>query len=377
MSGMNGIGANNAFQFEFPRFGGLPGTHMLNNNNAKTTTPVTGKQASAPGVLARNTSSSLSPARPQSSSPNVDSSAELVQVKRGSTDSTYGSNSNFASKTQSTASNTNSPSESSPSQYGGPSSSCGTSPEPSTNSPNEGPRDSLDNGYVCHGNSEGEITFCEKLNMACGNPRNPIPRAMSISNATAATPAAAAPATKAKSPTPEVNGIDALVNQNGGQFDPELFGNYRDTQDAILGDGNFNGGFFDDAFPLGGYGSPNFHFGNTPSIETATKPNPLDIIEKIQDGDDDEVVPGEDMSQMLNCHKIWFASHLPSPFPRDYTNARNRDKLASRSDFKDGLIDIDGLCSELRAKARCSESGVVVDNKDVEAALKRLPQQPL
>jgi AP-1-like transcription factor len=52
-----------------------------------------------------------------------------------------------------------------------------------------------------------------------------------------------------------------------------------------------------------------------------------------------------------------------------------RDKLANRSDFKDGSIDIDGLCTELRAKARCSESGVVVDNRDVEAALKRLPEQ--
>jgi AP-1-like factor len=35
-------------------------------------------------------------------------------------------------------------------------------------------------------------------------------------------------------------------------------------------------------------------------------------------------------------------------------------------------LDIDGLCSELRAKARCSESGVVIDQKDVDSALKRL-----
>jgi AP-1-like factor len=55
----------------------------------------------------------------------------------------------------------------------------------------------------------------------------------------------------------------------------------------------------------------------------------------------------------------------------------NRDKLSSRPDFKDGTIDIDNLCSELRAKARCSESGVVVDHKDVEAALKRLPKDKL
>jgi hypothetical protein len=58
-------------------------------------------------------------------------------------------------------------------------------------------------------------------------------------------------------------------------------------------------------------------------------------------------------------------------------NVCNRDKLSSRPDFKDGTIDIDNLCSELRAKARCSESGVVVDHKDVEAALKRLPKDKL
>ncbi|KAH7084898.1 transcription factor PAP1-domain-containing protein [Paraphoma chrysanthemicola] len=56
---------------------------------------------------------------------------------------------------------------------------------------------------------------------------------------------------------------------------------------------------------------------------------------------------------MLNCHAIW-------------------DKLANRADFKDGTIDIDNLCSELRAKARCSDSGVVVDHRDVEEALRKL-----
>lgn len=54
-----------------------------------------------------------------------------------------------------------------------------------------------------------------------------------------------------------------------------------------------------------------------------------------------------------------------------------RDKLQNRQDFKDGTIDIDGLCTELRAKARCSESGVVVDSKDVEAALKRMPENAI
>ena len=34
-----------------------------------------------------------------------------------------------------------------------------------------------------------------------------------------------------------------------------------------------------------------------------------------------------------------------------------------------GEIDIDNLCSELRAKAKCSEGGAVVDKKDVDKIL--------
>ena len=152
----------------------------------------------------------------------------------------------FQFNSGSSSSNSDSPSASSVSQYGGQNSSCGTSPEPSHNSPSSGkpsdnPLDTISEGYACHGNSEGEITFCEKLNMACGNPRNPIPRVVSQSNATPA-PAAA------KTAATDVNGIDFLANQNGGQFDPTLFGDYRESQAAIVGDGDFTGGFFNDVF---------------------------------------------------------------------------------------------------------------------------------
>jgi AP-1-like factor len=224
--------------------------------------------------------------------------------------------------------------------------------------------DTVADGYVCHGNSEGEVTFCEKLNMACGNPRNPIPRALSQSD----TNSPAAPAKTA--PAPEVNGFDIFANQNGGQFDPTLFGDYRDSQAAIVGDGDFTGGFFNDAFPMADFGSP-FHFGDTPAVQ---KPNPLDEIERQQDGDE-EFVPGEDVTQMLNCHKIWLVSSFDAVRCSSFRLTISRDKLSHRTDFKDGTIDIDNLCSELRAKARCSESGVVVDTKDVEAALQRLPEQ--
>ena len=50
-----------------------------------------------------------------------------------------------------------------------------------------------------------------------------------------------------------------------------------------------------------------------------------------------------------------------------------REKIQQRPDFKDGTLDIDSLCNELRVKAKCSETGVVIDTKDIDAALNRLP----
>ena len=37
--------------------------------------------------------------------------------------------------------------------------------------------------------------------------------------------------------------------------------------------------------------------------------------------------------------------------------------------FRNGEIDVDNLCSELRSKAKCSEGGAVVDVKDVDKIL--------
>ncbi|KAF2024816.1 PAP1-domain-containing protein [Setomelanomma holmii] len=361
--------SNNNFSFDFPRFGGLPGGQLLDNGplsknkNASVSSNASGRHNSTgQGVIPvtqANGSLTGSPG-PISNSPatngaqrnnslngffGFNSNGTSSNANRASTDSSSTAQSRVFQFNSGSSTHSDSPS-SSTSPTGGQDSSCGTSPEPSHQSPSQ-PKDTIADGYVCHGNSEGEVLFCEKLNMACGNPRNPVPRAMSMSKSD---DKPAAVTTTSKSPTPLPNGIDYFANQNGGQFDPTLFGEYRDTQTAIVGDGDFTGGFFNDAFLNAGYGSP-FHFGDTPAVQ---KPNPLEEIERIQDGED-EVVPGDDINSMLNCHKIW-------------------DKLSSRPDFKDGTIDIDNLCSELRAKARCSESGVVVDHKDVEAALKRLPK---
>jgi AP-1-like factor len=373
---------NNSFSFDFPRFGGLPGAQLLDNgplsknrppSNASRqnstgrdpspTNQANGSFTNSPDPMGASPASNGAP-RNNSLNGFFGQNTASHAANRGSADSASTAQSRIFQFNSGSSTHSDSPS-SSTSPTAGQDSSCSTSPEPSHQSLDHA-KDTIVDGYMCHGNSEGEVLFCEQLNMACGNPRNPVPRSMSKSDVSPIPTVT----NLVTSPTPVLNGIDYFANQNGGQFDPTLFGEYRDTQNAIVGDGDFTGGFFNDAFLNTGYGSP-FHFGDTPAVQ---KPNPLEAIEHLQDGDD-EVVPGEDMNSMLNCHKIWL---VPLPGPSGSCMlTRPRDKLSSRPDFKDGSIDIDNLCSELRAKARCSESGVVVDHKDVEAALKRLPKDQM
>ena len=48
-----------------------------------------------------------------------------------------------------------------------------------------------------------------------------------------------------------------------------------------------------------------------------------------------------------------------------------RDRLESTEEFRNGEINFDDLCAELQTNARCSESGVVVDQKDVDDIISR------
>lgn len=61
----------------------------------------------------------------------------------------------------------------------------------------------------------------------------------------------------------------------------------------------------------------------------------------------DDVVPSRD-GKLLKCGEIW-------------------DRITSHPKYSD--LDIDGLCMELRTKAKCSEKGVVVNADDVQKAL--------
>jgi AP-1-like factor len=151
---------------------------------------------------------------------------------------------------------------------------------------------------------EGELTFCDKLNMACGNPNNPIPRTMSERGGNSG---------NLETPAFNINGIDWFAQQNGNQFDPQLFGDYREPQDNILGGEPFSDNFFSEAFALPEFNSP---------FNIASSPMPLkkDLVAQIDEkqNEEDEVVPGEDRSTMLNCNTIWYACPQPIYLPAQF-----------------------------------------------------------
>lgn len=292
---------NNEFLFNFPKFGDLPGSHIFSNgqNKPKDTQSPSGQNGpQAPGVLSRNaldtTSQNDSPrsgsGTPKGSSDNQSS----TKPKKASNTQGIKANSVHDGKYNHDSSNSDSPSSSCDSHQSRITSSKGTSPESSSTSPSGGkPGEVHHHGHhgPC-GSIDGESSFCAQLGLACGNINNPIPVARGSSASATNTP---------NQPDPsEDSGLDNMAQQNGGQFDPVLFGDWREPQDAVLSQ-DF-GTFFDDAFPLPDLGSPSYNLNEVPDPAAQKKTSLADILKM----DDDEVVPGEDQSKMLSCNKIWY-----------------------------------------------------------------------
>lgn len=332
------------FQFEFPMFGGSglfgrqsnidgvkvgPGT-LLERLNAGTGISSLANDdkkklsISSNGSSDDNFSSKLSPSTTTPISPSMlDLFGEsIIDSVNKSASPDYGmSNNKNTNDSSPSAQNTprlnggrdfaSSPSASSVSQHG-PGSSCGTSPEPMNlsnpsdqqNTSEEGMITIASNGdrYICKSgplDGETETTFCEKLGMACGNPHNPIPKAAQLnSGSNAATP----------------NSLDWLTQQNGGNFDPVLFADYRDPVNEI--NAGINMSFFEDAFPLStSFVDIESPFG--PGLQLAGKKDLVGEADRAENNDDDEedeVVPADDPKKMLSCNKIWcvFIFHSPS-----------------------------------------------------------------
>ncbi|KAL8981210.1 MAG: hypothetical protein Q9177_005643 [Variospora cf. flavescens] len=392
---------NNDFQFAFPKFGNLPGsTFMSNGSIAKigTTNRVLSRTASGniPGVVRPGSSrssnekspanSTLSPSsqnRKSSSglsvgvamqasptslsnglgdlsglfSPEMLASASrsnsvdymfpvidkpsLPGTKQSSAEPSSTSNSGSNKHRASSTSITASPSVSSVSHIG-LDSSCGTTPEPSADSPEhrkptDGTLNTINEESAPRKSVNNRNSFCDEWATACGNTMNPVPLSMSQTNDASAPPSSAAQPTAAN-----VNGIDFMARQNGGNFDPVLFGDYRETQTDL-----FNNEFFNEAFLNQDFTTP---FNMPDDISPPPKTDLMQQVEAQQNSGDNEVVPGEDPKQFLTCEKLW-------------------DRVHQSEKAQSGEVDMDILCAQLKAKAKCSGNGAVIEQKDVDAIL--------
>jgi hypothetical protein len=56
-------------------------------------------------------------------------------------------------------------------------------------------------------------------------------------------------------------------------------------------------------------------------------------------------------------------------------NVSNRERLQAMPNVASNPVDLEELCSELRRKARCSETGVVVNEKDFNSIVSGLPHK--
>lgn len=211
-----------------------------------------------------------------------DSQPRIVDNNGG--DSTAGLNRVFQFNGGSSSSDSTSPSNSSGWNVNTGNSSCGTSPAPSHDSP--AIKDKSVDSFPTKQHSTGP-TF------ANSNLQNDVNASLTDYN------------------------VPSL-----GSFDPVLFGDYRESNDAIVGGGNFTGGFFDDALMSApfDFNSPSNLFGilQSPQQSNATigsainAPTPsrnlMAEVEKTRDGEDDKAglpIKTEGTGKMISCNNIW------------------------------------------------------------------------
>lgn len=144
------------------------------------------------------------------------------------------------------------------------------------------------------------------------------------------------------------------------QFDPQLFGDYREPQESILSNG-FDDTFFNDAFDV--------DFTTPYNLPVTTPAAPKkDLIAEIDAAKDDDGAGAP--SQMLTCNKIWCVETMIWRH-NGLANSICREKLQNCPRVQNGDFDLDGLCSDLQKKAKCSGTGAVVDEKDFKLVMKK------
>lgn len=193
----------------------------------------------------------------------------------------------------------------------------------------------------CAPREQEEETFCEQLNLACGNKENPVPRAASKSKGE--TPLLISALHTSRNDSNQSSFSSGSRPSNAFEeiappvFELDFLSEYRDPifdgEEFSLPDLTTENSLFDP------FGAPH---------DFETRPSEKSGALKLSQ-EEEEKVPAS--QALLTCTAVW-------------------DRISSHPKFGD--LDIDGLCAELRTKAKCSETGVVLTESDVNNVLKTL-----
>lgn len=306
------------FQFEFPKFGVLPGPSATNTNPNKPSPPALIKRSSSDKSSPKNQGRLQSPSQSSSYSQiGLDSqmkddlahmATNMFNPTVANSNISSGSRTSFDSHSHPGTSHS-SPSDSSAS-VGGPSSSCGTSPEPYTNS-----------GLTQSPAGFKPLDTMTTIGEESANFNSFNQDTSSFSN---------------------INNNDFnWLPQNNFQFDPQLFGDYRDPSDNLLS-GVLDDSLFNDVIDA--------DFITPYNLPLTVEPKKPDLIAQIDEAKNTDELDSN--GQLLTCNKIW-------------------EKLQSCPKVQNGDFDLDGLCSELQKKAKCSGTGAVVDEGDFRNVMKK------
>ncbi|ROW01228.1 hypothetical protein VMCG_05834 [Cytospora schulzeri] len=321
------------FQFEFPKFGQLPGppsttngdsTNSRNSNSQSrriTRSPSDGTSPLEKAARHGSTGSKMTKAMDAQTKEDLAKFSGIFSPPLTNNVVASASRTSTDSHNSGAPTTTSSPSSSSHSNGGSnANSSCGTSPEPCNQSPTGyKPADTL-------------MTIGEAKQPSFANTNQDYGHFSHI----------------------DMNDLNFLSSTNNFQFDPQLFGSYREPQENILGNG-LDDGFFNEAFDMD-FTTPYFAPSPVAQKKDAHKaaPDMGDIISRIdaaKNEDTTELVQTND-GQLLTCNKIW-------------------EKLQDCPRVQSGDFDLDGLCSDLQKKAKCSGSGAVVDESTFKNVMQK------
>lgn len=328
------------FQFNFPKFGTLPGPQMSKPQRSVS-------QPISPPQQQQQQTASPQKSQQDIKSPNSWQQTSDAQFKEDlakfsgiftpsmASSVTNGSRASLDSGNFSAGGATSSPSASSHSNAG-PSSSCGTSPEPFTQSPMGSKPIETMTTIGEENSSLSTEPFAQFANIDFNSNSN----------------------------------FDWLAQQNStGSFDPQLFGDYREPQDNILSNPSFDD-FFNDSLDTDFFTpynmAPTANFGNLNQQQETAKPNLMEKIEAQKNDYDEGLQPKKDN---MNCNQIWYV-HIDANLLRFHANS-TRERLQECPKAQSGEFDLDGLCSELTKKAKCSGHGPVVGENDFDSILQK------